>query len=221
MIRFWCECGRQVQASEKDAGQVAVCPLCRRQMTVPQGDLPRHGPAAVSPGSQQFTGRARTTSDLLRPDVPQGQATAELTSRHRGRKWGLWGCLGLLAVLLLVVVPLAIQRKQAPVGAVEGRVHLRIAGLSAPLKGGSVGFHPAKGEVIRVAISPDGKYSVSTIQPGTMKVTVETESVARAAGMGLSKNYIGIPRKYADPMTTPLTINVKPGRQTVNFDLTN
>jgi hypothetical protein len=38
MIRFWCECGRQLQASEKSIGQTAVCPLCERTAIVPATD---------------------------------------------------------------------------------------------------------------------------------------------------------------------------------------
>lgn len=38
MIRFVCECGRQLQAREESAGKRVLCPACQRQMIVP--DLP-------------------------------------------------------------------------------------------------------------------------------------------------------------------------------------
>ena len=219
MIRFWCECGRQVQASAKDAGQVAVCPLCRRQMTVPQGDQPRHGPAAVSPGSQQFTGQARTTSDLLHPAVPQDQARPELASRHRGRKMAVWGLLGALAVLLLVLVPLVVQRKRPSTGAVTGVVLYN----GKPLPGGIVTLHSANDVDFCALISVNGRYAIRSVPKGEMKVTIDTESLKPRLGKDVHSmpRYVPIPRKYADPTTTPLTLAVKPGRQHVDFDLTD
>ena len=41
MIRFWCECGRQLQATENMIGQAASCPLCRRITVVPASDVSR------------------------------------------------------------------------------------------------------------------------------------------------------------------------------------
>jgi hypothetical protein len=40
MIRFWCECGRELQATEQYVGGQAVCPACGRTMTVPASDQP-------------------------------------------------------------------------------------------------------------------------------------------------------------------------------------
>src|SRR5262245_24734752 len=44
MIRFWCECGRQLQATERSIGQAAVCPMCERTTTVPATDQLNRGP---------------------------------------------------------------------------------------------------------------------------------------------------------------------------------
>lgn len=41
MIRFWCECGRQLQARFQDVGRLGACPLCMRTTTVPDSDQPR------------------------------------------------------------------------------------------------------------------------------------------------------------------------------------
>src|SRR5260370_32525784 len=38
MIRFWCQCGRQLQAKESNIGQPAQCPLCHHVTTVPDED---------------------------------------------------------------------------------------------------------------------------------------------------------------------------------------
>jgi hypothetical protein len=35
MIRFVCECGKQLQAREENAGKAVLCPACNRQLTVP------------------------------------------------------------------------------------------------------------------------------------------------------------------------------------------
>jgi hypothetical protein len=35
MIRFVCECGKQLQAREESAGKTVLCPACNRQLTVP------------------------------------------------------------------------------------------------------------------------------------------------------------------------------------------
>src|SRR5262245_21644514 len=40
MIRFWCECGRQLQATAQFIGQEAVCPACGRATIVPASDQP-------------------------------------------------------------------------------------------------------------------------------------------------------------------------------------
>src|SRR5688500_7248652 len=41
MIRFWCQCGRQLKSSEYTIGQPVQCPLCRRLTIVPEEDVPR------------------------------------------------------------------------------------------------------------------------------------------------------------------------------------
>lgn len=43
MIRFVCECGKQLQARDDNAGKLAVCPACQRQVTVPDESPPREG----------------------------------------------------------------------------------------------------------------------------------------------------------------------------------
>jgi hypothetical protein len=38
MIRFDCECGKQLQARDENAGKLVLCPACKRQLTVPQAE---------------------------------------------------------------------------------------------------------------------------------------------------------------------------------------
>lgn len=40
MIRFVCECGKQLQAPEENAGKPAICPACQRQVIVPNESPP-------------------------------------------------------------------------------------------------------------------------------------------------------------------------------------
>ena len=49
MIRFVCECGKQLQASEESAGRIVLCPACKQQATVP--DLPS---SAIQAAEEQF-----------------------------------------------------------------------------------------------------------------------------------------------------------------------
>jgi hypothetical protein len=41
MIRFWCECGRQLQAREEYVGEMVACPACERRAVVPEADQPK------------------------------------------------------------------------------------------------------------------------------------------------------------------------------------
>jgi hypothetical protein len=50
MIRFWCECGRQLQARGDDIGRLAACPICGKTTTVPDSDQPRADLRTRSPG---------------------------------------------------------------------------------------------------------------------------------------------------------------------------
>jgi hypothetical protein len=49
MIRFVCECGKQLQAHEESAGKLVVCPACQRQLTVPAELLPSEAVQAERP----------------------------------------------------------------------------------------------------------------------------------------------------------------------------
>jgi hypothetical protein len=55
MIRFWCECGRQLQARAEDIGRLAACPLCGKTATVPDRDQPR---SQEAPCNEQIQSRS-------------------------------------------------------------------------------------------------------------------------------------------------------------------
>src|SRR5262249_50615135 len=84
MIRFWCECGRQLQATEQHVGQAAVCPLCERTTTVPATDQSRPGAwqdgyAALDRGRYGVAtdvATARVEAPASEPEPSSGTATA-------------------------------------------------------------------------------------------------------------------------------------------------
>lgn len=84
MIRFVCECGKQLQAREESAGKRAVCPACQRQMTVPSESPPSEGVQPERPSvraepeleeEEQITDRPRRRSQ---PAGNSGKAVASL-----------------------------------------------------------------------------------------------------------------------------------------------
>jgi hypothetical protein len=73
-----------------------------------------------------------------------------------------------------------------------------------PVAEGRIGFHPAKGKPA-VAEIKEGAYSTGMLA-GTMAVTIE---------------YSGAPKKFSDPKASLLRATIKPGKNTLNFDLTS
>ncbi len=79
MIRFVCECGKQLQAREENAGRLVLCPACQRQQTVPApsptGIQPEEpielGPAEV--GVQKHRPAIRDEAELEEEDRPRSQ----------------------------------------------------------------------------------------------------------------------------------------------------
>lgn len=77
MIRFRCECGRQLQARDEDIGKKARCPSCRRVMLVPAVDVP---PADVPPRQDEDGSWSSEKDDEgdLPPTGSSGKAAAAL-----------------------------------------------------------------------------------------------------------------------------------------------
>lgn len=118
-----------------------------------------------------------------------------------------------------------------------------------PLPGGTIVFHDSEGKAYSAPIQQDGKYQLTDIPVGEMKVTVETESVnpskkqptyggQRAAKMGMSNynppgapprpseedkkaQYVKIPDKYSNASTSGLSATLGKGKNTKDFDLTD
>jgi hypothetical protein len=49
MIRFVCECGKQLQVRDEHAGQTVACPACQRRLTAPEETAPREAVQATRP----------------------------------------------------------------------------------------------------------------------------------------------------------------------------
>ncbi len=75
MIRFVCECGKQLQAREENAGKLALCPSCQRHVTVPD-------PSAISHETEEpLPSRERVQRD--RPLPRDDSETASETDERR------------------------------------------------------------------------------------------------------------------------------------------
>ena len=65
MIHFWCQCGRQLKVSDRAAGEVVQCGLCRRLTMVPEEDAPRTGDFPPVPPR----GRVSANGEITRQSV--------------------------------------------------------------------------------------------------------------------------------------------------------
>jgi len=64
-------------------------------------------------------------------------------------------------------------------GVVSGKVLYQ----GQPLRGGSVAFVPEGGGVMSSPIEEDGSYTIRNVPAGTVKITVETDSIRPASAM--------------------------------------
>jgi hypothetical protein len=74
-----------------------------------------------------------------------------------------------------------------------------------PLPDGTITFHPAKGKPVAGKVK-DGFFVVESVPAGTVTVTFESKTVA-------------LPEKHGSPKTTDLQVDVKKGKNAVNFML--
>ncbi len=124
-------------------------------------------------------------------------------------------------------------------GVVSGKVLYQ----GKPVRGGSVSFILEGGGTMFSPIEEDGSYTIPNVPPGTVKITVETESfrptvMQRDASGGApefmkkyiqekepqlleqrAKRYVKIPPQYSDPDKSNLTYVVKSGKQEHDIDL--
>jgi hypothetical protein len=125
---------------------------------------------------------------------------------------------GLSALLSLCVASLSVGCQPESTGpkdraTLSGTVSL----AGTPLRGGTISFKSTTNPVTTSAmIYAGGKYSTDRAPLGKNIVTIETESLK----YGNAKDYVQIPNRYADPSSSGLTADIKPGDNTdVNFEL--
>jgi hypothetical protein len=109
-------------------------------------------------------------------------------------------CL-LSATFTVLVALIGSARAADPeTGSLEGKVTLN----GKPLAKGKVIFHPKEGNAITAELSDDGAYTAKDVPTGKLSVTIQGE---------------GVPKVFTDSKTTPLQVEVKPGKATVDFEL--
>jgi hypothetical protein len=94
-----------------------------------------------------------------------------------------------------------------------GTLDVSVTFRGKPLAGGSVTFHPdatAGGRRFGLVLGPDGKFPIAGIEPGRYRVTI-------VAPPGFPE----LPQQYTAPATSGLMVEIRPGVQGVNFDLTD
>ena len=111
-----------------------------------------------------------------------------------------------------------------------------------PVEGAAVTFVPtAEGQPAMSITDAQGKFTLSTgtaagAVPGTYAVTVvkmkedaeaseegdpESEGLMGEENIEVDSDLYVVPQKYSDPETSGLTVEVKPGMEPVNLDLTS
>lgn len=132
---------------------------------------------------------------------------------------------------LMVAMVAAIALCQAGCGKHSASVAGDVTLGGKPLATGVVTYTPAAtGPSAYANIGADGRYSLQTgaaagLEPGSYKVTVAANATPeQAAAMGIKIGREGImplltPPKYADVSSTPLTVDVKAGRQEIDLVL--
>jgi hypothetical protein len=97
MIRFVCECGKQLQARAEDAGKHVICPSCNRQLTAPDAPPPPEGMQQQRP---------------IHRDEPEWEEASEMDDRPRRQPAGNSGkaiaclVLGILSLFCNVLAGL-------------------------------------------------------------------------------------------------------------------
>jgi hemoglobin len=96
--------------------------------------------------------------------------------------------------------------KDGPKPAAGTQVTGRVAFDGKPVAGGEVALHGADGKAIKGTVNADGTYQIKDVKPGNYKVTVRSDD-----------KDVKLPKAFADPNTTSLTLEVKAG--TNNHDI--
>jgi len=92
-----------------------------------------------------------------------------------------------------------------------------------PVTGGTLTLYPSTGAPYPVSIKADGTYNTSGTPIGQMGVGIDTgpAPVAPPAGSTAPQGprHVTIPPKYKNPKTSGLTLDIKGGKETIDFDL--
>jgi hypothetical protein len=95
---------------------------------------------------------------------------------------------------------------------VKGRVTLN----GRPLSFGKIIFHLADGQFVGSKIKDDGSFKIDRVPPGALTVTVEATRKTKTA---LGKEVL--PERYAQEEKSELRVEVKKGRNELDFRLTS
>lgn len=106
-----------------------------------------------------------------------------------------------------------------------------------PLEVGMVLAVPANAmqtaEAGSTSVEADGRYKMSNVPPGIVKLAVRTSHMKGMAAMGklpatkpgvsggpkLAGHFVDVPKKYEDPDTSKLQVTVNPGKNTFDIEL--
>jgi hypothetical protein len=132
----------------------------------------------------------------------------------------------LLAAIWVACFTAGCGPRVAPTGEVYGKVTYN----GKPVTAGNVKFYPeAGGEPVGTSLAPDGTYRATGVPVGRCKVAIETLSfkghisgpppnMAKMVNAPQPK-YVEIPRKYEEPTTSGLTIEVEKGQKPWDIEL--
>jgi len=108
----------------------------------------------------------------------------------------------------------------------------RITWNGSPVSGGRIMFYPEHGRPAMGVIGSDGHYSLDTFEPGRHRVTIHATQTAESGGpKSFAEELSGVsgvaevnlqwlvPEEYSRRETTPLTAEVVPEHNTIDFDL--
>jgi len=104
-----------------------------------------------------------------------------------------------------------------------GHVSGTVSYQGKPLPNGTITFYDEANQAVSGHIEADGKYAVSKVAAGKVKITVTAPMPVFLPGDQMAKkqfvNMPNLPARYADAEKSGLGREVKPGIQTIDFDL--
>ena len=127
------------------------------------------------------------------------------------------------AATLAATVLCAADEKAAKTGTISGNVTYQ----GKPLPAGIITFHTADGKSsVSAQLQADGTFAAKDVPVGPTRVTINTKPAKPKPPAEKEPQkpeegpkFIPIPAKYADPNTSGLAYEVKPGKQTLDLDL--